>query len=59
MNKRIRARLRPFQQIQQRNGAYHISQLSMQEQAIREHVKRGFIDPRAHVPGLLVQTNKI
>jgi len=48
-----------FQQIQARNGAYHVSPYSLQDQAIREHIKRGFQDPRAHVPGLLSQQNRL
>ncbi len=61
MNKR--KGLRAFQQIQAKNSAYHISQFTPQEQAIREHVRRGFVDPRRYKAldelALLDQRNKI
>lgn len=59
MNKRIVSRLRAFQQVQRRQGRYHISQLTPHEQAIREHVERGFKSGLVRVPGLLNQENKI
>lgn len=48
-----------FQRIQQQKYAYCVSQFTPQEQAIREHIKRGFQDPSAYVPGLLNQENRI
>lgn len=62
MNKRTKAKIAAFQRVQQRNGAYHISQFTPHEQAIREHVSRGFVAPTAHLAndlGLLDARNKI
>jgi hypothetical protein len=59
MTKRAKRDINTFKRVQQCNGKYHISPFSVQEQAIREHVRRGYSDPRAHVPGLLSQENKI
>lgn len=59
MNKRIVAKLRQFQQIQSRNGRYHVSYYTPHEQAIREHIQRGFENGLYRQAGLLDQANKI
>lgn len=59
MNKRTNARLRAFQAIQLRNAKYHISRKTPHEQAIAEHVARGYGEGLTRVEGLLVQANKI
>ncbi len=52
-----------FQRIQQRNAQYHISRYTLHEQAIREHIQRGFVDPSREQCldeiALLDQRNKI
>lgn len=59
MDKRIAAKLKAFQQIQRRNGRYHISHYTLHEQAIKEHIQRGFKGGLTRVAGLLDQANKI
>jgi hypothetical protein len=59
MNKRTNARLRAFQTIQLRNAGYHISQYTPHEQAINEHIRRGYGDGLLRMAGLLDQKNKI
>lgn len=59
MNKRVANRLKAFIQIQHGNGRYHMSQLSLHEQAIREHVQRGHEAGLTRQAGLLDQKNKI
>lgn len=42
MNKRVKRNLASFQQAQRHSARYHISQYTPHEQAIREHITRGF-----------------
>lgn len=48
MNSSLKRNLAAFRRVQMRSAKYHLSQLTPHEQAIREHVKRGFTDPRRH-----------
>lgn len=59
MNKRLKAKLAPLVRIQAQNPQYHVSRYSTHEQAIREHVKRGYGDGLVRVAGLLDQGNRI
>lgn len=61
MNKRLKRHLAAFQRIVARPASvkYHVSQYTIHEQAIREHIQRGFADGLDRVPGLLNQANKI
>lgn len=59
MNKRVVARLRGFQAAQRRSGQYHFSQYTPHEQAIREHIARGFKEGLSRLPFLLAQDNRI
>lgn len=70
MNKRVKRNIASFQRSQRRSARYHISQYTPHEQAIREHVMRGYSDPRRYGVlsdlaaydqelGLLDQRNKL
>lgn len=59
MNKRTKRNLAAFQRVVARSAHYHVSPYSLHEQAIREHVKRGFESGLTRVPGLLDQGNRI
>ncbi len=63
MNKRMQRKLDVFKRVQARKPAYCFSQYTPHEQAIREHVARGFVDPRRRGVldelALLDQRNKI
>jgi len=48
-----------FQHIQMRKPAYLVSPYSLHEQAIREHIQRGFAEGLTRKPGLLDQANRI
>jgi hypothetical protein len=58
MNKRIVSRLQAFQREQRRNARYHVSWYTPHEQAIKEHILRGFGDGLTRVAHLLDQKNK-
>jgi len=59
MNKRIQRKLDVFKRVQQAKPHYHISQYAPHDQAIREHIRRGFKDGLTREPWLLDQRNKI
>ncbi len=59
MNKKSMRNLPAFKRIQQRNAQYHISRYTPHEQAIREHIARGFGYGLTRLAGLLDQKNKI
>lgn len=63
MNKRVKRNIASFQRSQRRSARYHISQYTPHEQAIREHITRGFEQGLCRVlcitAGLLDQRNKL
>lgn len=42
MNKHVRGRVAVFRNIQSHSPRYHASPYTVQEQAMREHVRRGY-----------------
>lgn len=58
MNKRVQRKLDVFRRIQQAKPQYFLPRLTPHEQAIREHIQRGFKAGLTRVPGLLSQANK-
>lgn len=59
MDKRLKRHLAAFQNIQRKNGQYHISPLTPHEQAIREHKTRGHGEGLLRQAGLLDHRNKV
>jgi len=59
MNKRVQRKLDVFRRIQQARPQYNFTYYTPHEQAIREHIQRGFKAGLTRVPGLLNQANKI
>lgn len=63
MDKRVQRKLAVFQRIQQRKPQYHFPRSTPHEQAVAEHIRRGFSDPRRRAVldelSLLDQRNKI
>ena len=59
MNKRIQRKLDVFKRVQQQRSPYHISWYTPHEQAIREHIARGFGAGLKRVAGLLDPNNQL
>lgn len=59
MAKRKSSGFKAFAQIQATRAQYHVSRLTLHEQAIREHKQRGLESGLTRVAGLLVQANRI
>lgn len=59
MNKRIQRKLDVFKRVQAAKPQYSFSQYSLHDQAIREHITRGFGGGLTRQAGLLDQRNKI
>lgn len=59
MLKRSKRGIAAFARIQAKTPRYIVSPYSLHEQAIREHVRRGYEDGLTREAGLLVQSNKV
>lgn len=59
MTKRIKRNIAAFQAATRQSARYHISPYTIYEQAVREHIRRGFGSGLERIAGLLNQANKI